>query len=281
MTTPARTTDDSRPVLVLGGTGTTGRRVADRLRRSGRQVQVGSRAGSPPFEWTDPATWALVLEGVGAVFVVCSPDLAAPGAPDVVTDLARVALDRGAGRLVLLSGRGEAEAQRAEAQVRALAPDLVVVRASFFMQDFDEKLLLEQVRAGLVRLPVGAVREPFVDVEDVADVATAALLDARHAGATYEVTGPQMLTFPDALACISAALGRPVRYQQVPVDAYRQGLEDQHLPSEVVDLLVYLFTEVLDGRGEHLGHGMQEALGRAPRTFADYAHRVAASGGWG
>ena len=244
-------------------------------------MRVASRAGSPPFEWTDPATWAPVLRGAGAVFVAYSPDLAAPGAPEVVTDLARAALEAGAGRLVLLSGRGEVEAQRAEARVRALAPDLVVVRASFFMQDFDEKFLLGQVRAGLVRLPVDAVREPFVDVEDVADVASAALLGARHAGATYEVTGPQLLTFREALACIAAATGRPVRHEQVPVETYRRELEEQHLPAEVVDLLAYLFTEVLDGRGEHLGHGVQDALGRPPRSFADYVHRVAATGAWG
>jgi uncharacterized protein YbjT (DUF2867 family) len=281
MTTPAGTTDRSRPVLVLGGTGTTGRRVADRLRQGGRQVRVASRAGSPPFRWTDPTTWAPVLEGAGAVFVAYSPDLAAPGAPDVVTALARLALDRGAGPLVLLSGRGESEAQRAEAQLRALAADLVVVRASFFMQDFDEKFLLQQVSGGLVRLPVGAVREPFVDVEDVADVAVAALLDARHAGATYEVTGPELLTFPEALASISAARGRAVRYEQVPVETYRRELAEQHLPAEVVELLLYLFTEVLDGRGERLGHGVQDALGRRPRSFADYAHRVAGRGTWG
>ncbi|MBB2902168.1 uncharacterized protein YbjT (DUF2867 family) [Kineococcus radiotolerans] len=272
---------DPRPVLLLGGTGTTGRRVAERLRRSGRAVRVASRAAHPPFEWAVPGTWGPVLDGAGAAYVAYAPDLAVPGAPEVVTAFARAAVQRGVERLVLLSGRGEAEAQRAEVRVREVAPALVVVRASFFMQDFDEKFFVDDVRAGRVRLPVGPVAEPFVDAEDVADVAAAALLDPRRAGATYEVSGPELLTFPRALASISAALGRRVEYEQVPVDGYRRAVGELGVPAEVVELLVHLFTEVLDGRGERLSTGVQEALGREPRSFDDYARRVAASGVWG
>lgn len=281
METTETMTADPRPVLVLGGTGTTGRRVAQRMQRAGRPVRLGSRRGRPPFEWTDPTTWGPVVEGAGAVFIAYAPDLAVPGAPEVVSDLTRSALEGGVQRVVLLSGRGEEEAERAEDLVRALAPGLVVVRASFFMQDFDEKFLLEQVRAGLVQLPVGSVVEPFVDVEDVADVAAAALLDCRHAGRTYEVTGPDLLSFAEALDLISAATGRSVRYEQVSVGDYQQALADEGVPPEVTGLLSYLFTEVLDGRGEHLGAGVREALGRSPRSFVDYAARIAGSGVWG
>ena len=280
--TTAATGADPRPVLVLGGTGTTGRRVAQRLQRAGREVRVASRAAHPPFRWEEPGTWDPSLDGAGALYLAYSPDLAAPGAPEVVTALARAAVRHGVQHLVLLSGRGEPEAQRAESQVRAAAPQAVVVRASFFMQDFDEKFLREPVRAGLVRLPVGPVAEPFVDAEDVADVAAAALLDpARHAGATYEVSGAQLLTFPEALAVISTALGRTVRCERVPIGDHRRELAEQGVPAELVDLLTHLFTEVLDGRGQRLSSGVQQALGREPRSFADYAARAAASGAWG
>ncbi|WP_432510100.1 NmrA family NAD(P)-binding protein [Kineococcus sp. SYSU DK001] len=268
------------PVLVLGGTGTTGRRVAQRLREAGRDVRIASRAGRPPFQWADPATWGPILDGASAAYVAHAPDLAAPGAPDVVTAFAREAVRRGVGRLVLLSGRGEEEARRAEDQVRRVAPGTVVVRASFFMQDFDEKFLVEQVRAGHVRLPVAAVREPFVDAEDVAAVAAAALTDPRHTGATYEVSGPELLTFAQALALVSAATGREVAFTRVPVAQYRRELDGQGVPPDVVDLLTYLFTEVLDGRGERLSRGVQDALGREPGSFADYARRAAATGAW-
>ncbi|WP_432542604.1 NmrA family NAD(P)-binding protein [Kineococcus sp. SYSU DK002] len=279
-TTDPTPTAPTGPVLVLGGTGTTGRRVAQRLREAGHDVRIASRAGRPPFEWADPATWGPLLDGASAAYVAHAPDLAAPGAPDVVTAFAREAVRCGVDRLVLLSGRGEEEARRAEDQVRRAAPGTVVVRASFFMQDFDEKLLVDQVRAGLVRLPVGAVREPFVDAEDVAAVAAVALTDPRHAGTTYEVSGPELLTFAQALALVSAATGRDVRFQEIPVDEHRRELLGQGVPAEVVDLLTYLFTEVLDGRGERLSRGVQDALGREPGSFADYARRAAATGAW-
>ncbi|WP_203417650.1 hypothetical protein [Kineococcus radiotolerans] len=198
---------------------------------------MASRAAHPSFQWGDPDTWGAVLDGAGAAYVAYAPDLAVPGAPEVVTAFARTAVERGVQRLVLLSGRGEEEAQRAEARVREVAPATVVVRASFFMQDFDEKFLRDHVRAGVVRLPVGPVAEPFVDAEDVADVAAAALLDHRHTGATYEVSGPHLLTFPAALTSISSALDRRVDYEQVSVESYRESLSEQGVPADVVALL--------------------------------------------
>ncbi|WP_432498751.1 NmrA family NAD(P)-binding protein [Kineococcus gypseus] len=277
------TSPDPRPVLVLGGTGTSGRRVARRIAAAGCPVRIGSRRAGPAFDWSEPATWGPVLDGTRAAYLAFAPDLAVPGAPGAVAALAGLARERGLERLVLLSGRGEEQAQRAEEAVRAAgAPvPVTVVRASFFMQDFDEKFLVEDVRAGLVRLPVDElVREPFVDVEDVADVAAAALLDERHAGATYEVTGPQLLSFPEALERISTATGRAVRYERVPAQQHAEELAAQGVPAEVVSLLRYLFTEVLDGRGQHLGDGVRRALGRPARPFEEYARRAAAGGAW-
>ncbi|RJK97111.1 NmrA family transcriptional regulator [Vallicoccus soli] len=275
------TRTSTRPVLVLGGTGTTGRRVARRLAAAGCPVRVGSRRADPPFSWEDPSGWERVLDGARAAYVCFAPDLAVPGAPEVVASLARAARAASVERLVLLSGRGEEEAERAEREVRAVDPATTVVRSSFFLQNLDEGLLAPEVAAGLLRLPPGGVREPFVDVEDVADVAAAALLDDRHAGEAYEVTGPELLSFADLAAGLSAALGREVRYERVDPGAWAAALAAQGLPPEVVDLLRYLFTEVLDGRGERLGDGVQRALGRPPRPFAEYARRAAAGGAWG
>src|SRR5215472_7809728 len=96
--------------LVLGGTGKTGRRVADRLRRAAVPVRLGSRRAEPPFDWDDRATWDPALKGVTAAYVAYQPDLAAPGALDTVQAFFAQAVAGGIERLVLLSGRGEAEA---------------------------------------------------------------------------------------------------------------------------------------------------------------------------
>jgi uncharacterized protein YbjT (DUF2867 family) len=276
----ARPTSGLDTILVTGGTGKTGRRVAARLAARGRPVRVGSRAGRPPFDWTHRSTWEPAVRGVGMAYLSYFPDLAVPGAADTVADFAEVAVRAGVRRLVLLSGRGELEAQRAERAVQRAGVDWTIVRASWFSQNFSEDYLLDGVLAGELVLPVGAVPEPFVDADDIADVAVEALTEPGHTGQVYEVTGPDLLTFDDAVHEIAAAAGRDVRLLRVALSEYADALTEQQVPSEITELLTYLFTEVLDGRNAHLTDGVQRALGRPPRSFRNYARDTAATGVW-
>src|SRR4051812_3995954 len=271
---------DPHPILVLGATGKTGRRVADRLAALGRDVRRGSRGGAPPFDWEDPPTWGPALEGTRQAYISFYPDLAVPGAAAAVGALGEEAARRGVEHLVLLSGRGEEEAQRAEALLRDAHPLVTVVRSSWFAQNFSESFLLDGVLAGTVALPVGDVGEPFVDVDDLADVAVAALTHAGHAGNTYEITGPRLLTFAETVAEVARASGREVAFVSVAPADYATELAAADLPPGVADLIMYLFGEVLDGRNAHLADGVQRALGRPPRDFADYARNAAATGVW-
>jgi uncharacterized protein YbjT (DUF2867 family) len=270
-----------KPTLVLGGTGKTGRRVAQRLEALGWPTRIGSRSADPPFDWEDRATWASALDGVASVYVSYYPDLAAPGAVDAVGAFAQLAVSRGVPRLVLLAGRGEPEAEEAEQAVRESGGDVTVVRSTWFMQNFSEGYMLEHVLGGVVALPAGDTPEPFVDAEDIADVAVAALTDDRHIGELYELTGPRPLTFADAVEEIAKAAGRSIRYEPVSVEQHAATAAACGVPAEVVDLLTYLFGTVLDGRNAHVTDGVQRALGRAPRDFGDYARDTAATGVWG
>lgn len=278
-------TINQQTVLVLGGTGKTGRRVADRLTALGRPVRLGSRTGTPPFDWTDRATWPDALAGVGAVYLSYQPDLAVPGAVETVESFTRLAVAGGVDRVVLLSGRGEPEAEQAERAVRqvvdATGGRWTVVRASWFLQNFSEGAFAADVRRGELVLPVDGVAEPFVDADDVADVAVAALTGDGHAGEVYEVTGPRLLSFAEVVAEIAAAAGRPVRFTPVPAAGYTEALHRSGAPAEVVALLTYLFTEVLDGRNASLADGVERALGRPPRNVGEYARTAAATGVWG
>ena len=267
--------------LVLGGTGKTGRRVAQRLTARGLFVRVGSRSGEPPFDWDDEATWAPALQDVGSVYVSYYPDLAVPGSVAAVRSFAKLAAERGIRRLVLLSGRGEEEAQRAERAVQEVSAGWTIVRCSWFNQNFSENYLLEPILEGEVVLPAGDVPEPFVDTDDIADVAVAALTEVGHAGQLYELTGPRLLTFAEAIAEISQATGRKIRFVPITVEEYASVLAEQEVPAGFVWLLTYLFTEVLDGRNAYLTDGVQRALGREPRDFADYARDAATTGIWG
>lgn len=266
--------------LVLGGTGKTGRRVVERLTARGADFRVGSRSAEIPFDWTDRSTWPAALAGVGRVYIAYYPDIAIPGSAGLVGELAEVAREAGVQRLVLLSGRGEEEAEATEKVVQASGLEWTIVRCSWFNQNFDEGYLLDPILAGEVALPAGDVPEPFVDADDIADVAVAALTEDGHAGEVYELTGPRMLTFAEAVAEIAKVSGREIAFIPLAHEDYLAALADADLPPEVAWLVGYLFGEVLDGRNAHLSDGVQRALGRAPKDFTDYARDAAARGAW-
>ncbi|MBM2715037.1 NAD(P)H-binding protein [Mesorhizobium caraganae] len=271
---------DTKPILILGGTGKTGRRLAERLTVQGVPVRIGSRSGSPRFDWEVPATWKPALQGVRAVYISYYPDIAVPGAAETVEAFARLAVANGVTRLVLLSGRGETEAQRAEEMVKASGADWTILRCAWFSQNFSEGFLIESLLEGEVALPVGTVGEPFVDADDIADAALVALTEPGHVGQLYELTGPRLLSFADAVAEIAKAAGRDIRYIKVSHDEFTASVAAHDLPPEFAWLLNELFTEVLDGRNETLTDGVQRVLGRAPKDFSAYAHETAATGVW-
>lgn len=278
MTTTAP--DDIRSTLVIGGTGKTGRRVVERLAALGRSTTIGSRTATPPFDWDDEATWAPAVRGAGSAYISYHPDLAFPGAAERVAALAEVAVAHGVERLVLLSGRNEDGALAGEQAVQDAGAAWTIVRSSFFDQNFDESFWLEPVRSGRLVLPAGDVAEPFIDAGDVADVAVAALTEDGHAGRVYEVTGPRLLTFADAAAEIARATGRSLTYIPVSPAEYAAALREEGLPDGYVTELVDLFATVLDGRSAYLSDGVEQAIGRPPLDFAEYARRAAASGVW-
>jgi uncharacterized protein YbjT (DUF2867 family) len=273
-------THATKPTLVLGGTGKTGRRVVERLTERGHPVRVGSRFGEPPFDWDDQATWAPALDGVGSVYLTYYPDLALPGAVEATRSFAELAVRSGVPRLALLSGRGEPEAERVEQAVRDTGADLTILRSTWFMQNFSEDYMLDHVLSGEIRLPAGEVPTPFIDIDDLADIAVEALTDDRHVGEVYELTGPRSLTFAEAAAEIGGAAGREIRYTPVSLEQHAAELADHGVPPEFVDFLTYLFEEVVDGRNSDTTDGVRRALGREPRDFADYARQTAASGVW-
>jgi uncharacterized protein YbjT (DUF2867 family) len=276
----SQNTNHPKPTLILGGTGKTGSRVAKRLVDRGLPVRIGSRQGTPPFDWENDATWAPALRNVGAVYITFYPDVAIPGAADAVDSFIKLALSNGVRRMVLLSGRGEDEAQRTEQILQSSDADWTIIRSSWFAQNFSESFLSSSVQSGEVVLPTGSIPEPFVDADDIADVAVAALTEDTHVGQLYEVTGPRMLTFAHAVGEIASATGRDIRYVQVSAEEFSSALAEQDLPPNIAWLMNYLFATVLDGRNAFVADGVRRALGRPARDFADYVRDAAAVGAW-
>ncbi|MEU6085429.1 NAD(P)H-binding protein [Streptomyces sp. NPDC047085] len=273
--------DGTTTVVVTGASGRTGSRVARAARAAGLEVREASRARG--FDWRDPSTWARVLRGADAAYVVYPSDVGAPDAAPAVGRFAREAVGLGVRRVVLLSARGEEQARATEEALRESGADWTVVRAAWFAQNFSEGPLVAELReSGELVFPAGEVREPFVDVRDIADVVVAALTadDGRYAGRTLEVSGPRLLTFGEAVAEISAAAGRELAYRAVPARAYGERLAGIGVPPEESAFLVGLFESLLDGRNAHLSEGVREVLGRAPRDFTAFAKEAAAAGAW-
>lgn len=266
-------------VVVTGASGRTGSRVAQAARAAGLTVRAASRARG--FDWENAATWARTLRGADAAYLVHPSDVGAPAATEAVGALAREAVGLGVRRLVLLSARGEEQARPTEEALRASGADWTIVRSAWFAQNFSEGPLPAELRRGGLVFPAGEVREPFVDVRDIADVVVTALTSGdRFARRAVELTGPRLLSFREAVAEISRATGTELTYTPVPARAYGEALTGFGVPPEEAEFLVEVFEGLLDGRNARLTDGVRQVLGRAPRDFTDFAREAAAAGTW-
>jgi len=266
-------------ILITGVTGKTGRRIQDRLAARGISARPASRQSAVPFDWYDASTWADALQGIRTAYLSFYPDLAVAGAPAIIQDFNDFAVRSGVKKLVLLSGRGEINAQRCEDIVLGSGVEATVLRASWFAQNFSEGHFLEGVRAGVIAVPAGEVREPFLDIDDLAEVAERVLLEDGHGGKVYELTGPELLSFHQAAEQLSAASGLEVQYAPISFEQNYSMLEGI-AGKEFASLITDLCREVLDGRNESLGDGVEQVLQRRPRSFAEYCRKAAETGVW-
>lgn len=268
------------PILIIGQSGKTGARVSARLQRQGYSTRGVSRSTTPSFDWTDRSSWPAALAGTRAAYITYQPDLAVPAAAEDMQAFITLARELGLEHLVLLSGRGEEGAERAEDILTNCGLAWNIVRASWFAQNFSESFMLDGILGGELVLPAGDIPEPFIDADDIADVAVAALTRPQLRNRLFEVTGPRSMTFQQCVEEISAATGYPVRYTQVPIDAYIAALEQQGVPAELRALLHSLFTEIFDGRNSHVMHGVEDALQRPATDFSRYVEKTLKTDVW-
>ncbi|MEP3372480.1 MAG: NAD(P)H-binding protein [Maribacter dokdonensis] len=272
---------ETENILVIGGTGKTGRRIVARLEALGHNIRIGSRSATPIFDWHKPENWDATLAGMDKVYITYQPDLAVPGALEAIEQLVKVSKRANVKKLVLLSGKGEREAQLCEQVVIHSGLDYTIVRASWFNQNFSENFLLEPILDGLVALPQAEAQIPWVDTDDIAEVATKALTEDIHNGQIYELTGQRTLTFKDAVAEIAKASNRDIAFVPISVKEYGDGMRKAGLDEDFIWLIEYLFTEVL-GNPElaEVSHDIEKILGRKPIDFSEYAAATTETGIW-
>jgi len=268
-------------ILVIGGTGKTGRRVVNNLTQQGHHVRVGSRSQSPAFDWEDPSTFSQVLKGMDKAYIVYYPDLAVPGSKEAITALTEAALKEGLEKVVLLSGKGETEAEACEQIVVNSGLNYTLVRASWFNQNFSEGAFLEFVLNGTVALPMPDAEIPFVDAEDIADVVSKVLVDDSYNGQTITVTGPEKLRFRELVEKMARGVGRDINYVPITIEEFKQGMKAAGLPDSYVWLFGYLFKEVLGNPdNQEVSSDIEKVLGRKAISFDDYVTKTVDSGVW-
>ncbi|WP_371527784.1 NAD(P)H-binding protein [Streptomyces sp. NBC_01283] len=281
-TNPKKQTQPDALILVLGATGKTGRRLVPLLRAAGHTVRAASRSGETRFDWNDRSTWAPVLQGVTALYLVGPPE------PEPIADFVDTAVAAGVRRFVVLSGRGvevfkdsfEPSMAEAERVVRAADVDWTVIRPNNFSQNFDEDIFATALLEGRLALPVGDVPEPFIDVEDIVEVAAALLTEEGHTGRTYELSGPRALSFADAVAELAEASGRPMRFEHITPDEYVAELTAADVPADIARALADVLDWLKTGYNAAPVTGVRDVLGREPRDFSVYAKAAAASAAW-
>ncbi len=270
----------TKKILIVGGQGKTGSRVQSRLQAVGIETICVSRSTEPAFDWTKPECWADVLTGIDAAYLTYHPDLSVPEAEGHIRQFCELAKEAGVQQITLLSGRGEAGATRAEEALKESGLSWNIVQASWFAQNFSEDFMLDQVLAGELIVPAGCAKEPFIDIDDLADVVVATLLEPGLKNRLFEVTGPECLSFAECMAEISTATGRTVSVIELPLDEYIDSLRSHGVPEYLTELLQDLFGQLFDGHNAFTADGIREALGRPATTFAEYARKTAQTGIW-
>ena len=271
---------EKKNILVTGGKGKTGRKVSERLTKLGMSVKIGSRSETPAFDWEDSKTWAAALEGMDMAYITYQPDLAVPGARDAIEKFSSLAVNLGVQKMVLLSGKGEKEAELCEQIVINSGADWTIVRASWFNQNFSEGFLLDPVLAGHFAVPRAEALIPFVDTDDIADVVVESLINDKHSGQIYELTGPRLLTFEQVVNEISEATERNIKFDSITLDEYSKMLKEFEVPEDYIWLINYLFTEVLVESNSIVTNDVEKVLGRKAKDFTEYVGETAAIGIW-
>ncbi|PSK88068.1 uncharacterized protein YbjT (DUF2867 family) [Murinocardiopsis flavida] len=278
----------SPTTLVLGGTGITGRRVVQHLRAQGTPARAASRSGDTTFDWTDRATWRPALDGADAAYIVALDTTPSP-TPAFVAE----AVASGVERLVLLSARGvdvpgyfapgfdgAPPHLAGEAAVRDSGVPWTILRPGWFAQNFSEGVFRDGVLAGELALPTGDGAGAFVDADDIAAVAVAALTGPGHAGEVYELSGPRALTIDGVLAAIAAAGGPTARYVPASDAEFRKRLVAEWGDEEAADLWTSALHPIRTSQEAPATDGVKRALGREPRGIEEFAAAAVAAGAW-
>ncbi|THV41875.1 NAD(P)H-binding protein [Glycomyces buryatensis] len=276
-----------KTILVIGATGKVGRRLTEQLRAAGHDVRGVSRRTAIPFDWHDASTWGAALEGVSAAYII------PPDEPIPAREFVTAAANAGVQRLVSQSGRrihvlveaagagpDDVAMYAMQEALKHSGVEWTVLQANNFNQNFSEGDNLPALLAGELALPLRGTTEPFIDVEDIAAVAVAVLTEDGHSGQIYELSGPESISFEDAVQIIAKAAGKEITFRAEDPEDYVEALKAAGVPEPLIEFLDVMYGVMREGKIADVADGVQAVLGREPVAFADWAARAAKEGSW-
>ncbi|MBL0953168.1 MAG: NmrA family transcriptional regulator [Leptospira sp.] len=266
--------------LILGSSGKTGSRIVNKLNQLEMPIRLGSRKTNPSFDWEKTETWEAVIKGVDHIYISYQPDLAVPESIHHIQILVDLAKKCKVKRLVLLSGRGEPEAINCEKIVQGSGLEWTILRSSWFSQNFSEGMFLDAILERKIIFPKIKFKEPFIDLDDLTDLAVEALVNQKHVGKLYELTGPSLYHFEETFRIIANEIKESILFEEIPLEDYISMLGELGLSKDTIWLIQYLFENVLDGRNEFIQNDFESAMGRKPKDLRDYVKETAKSGVW-
>jgi uncharacterized protein YbjT (DUF2867 family) len=264
-------------VLVIGGTGTTGSRVAAMLRERDVTARIATRKPAEPdhvlFDWTDPATHGPALASADSIYLVAPIGVAEP--VPIVEPFLSHARTMGVRRVVLLSSSAVSEDSALGAlhrTVRTTMPEWTVLRPSWFMQNFlGDHMHATTIRDhGEIVTATGGGRVPFINATDIAAVATHALLDPLPHNTEHLLTGPEALSYTEAATIISEVTGQPVRHRSVTADELVTRLITTGIPAPFAKVLATLDENISHGAENRTTTTVLDITGRPARSFQDF-----------
>jgi uncharacterized protein YbjT (DUF2867 family) len=261
--------------LIIGGTGKVGSRVSKYLSSAGHVARVASRTGGDiRFDWRDPASYRPAVIGVDGIFVV-GPGSATDWSASL-TELLASASAVGVRHVVLLSARGveflpDGAVARAENALTAGPIPWTILRPSHFAQNFTEAMFVPV--DGAVIAAVGDGAEPFVDVDDIAQVAATVFDTDGWKNETVDISGPEALGFDEAVTILSTHAKRSLRFEDESDDDHIARLRSANTPEGYIEWRMAMLGGIRRGEDSYVSDGVRRVLGRPATSFGEWAAR--------
>lgn len=273
----------TRKILVTGATGTIGQALIKQLQTKNADFVAGVRnveeakkklpsvSNFVEFDFSNSATYEGAVENIDSVFVLGPPIVL--NLEELVAPFLDFLKGKGINRVVYLSALGSENMKlltfhtTLTQKIKDDGFDYTILKPSFFAQNFKNYEWENITERGVVYVPAGTGKAGFVDVNDIAAVAAAALTEDGHSGKTYEITGPEILGYQDAANLLSEVMGKQIVYPNPTPEEFGATLKQAGAPDFIASYMIDVYSMILNNHVNVLSNHVEEVTGKKPTTL--------------